>query len=175
MKAIAKSSTALAVVVVLACSFALFATGCSSPVGQDVSKRMDDLESRVKVLEDKLVTKADEGSAAVKTYSDTEDYATYDKYLSDIDKRVDEASVAAQAVSVPSDNDQKMREFDKAVIPLDNLEEELGHLEDAVEAAYANGYLTDDEYATLKSGGENLDSKIDSAINTVKESFGIVS
>lgn len=175
MKAIAKPRTALVALAVLACAFALFATGCSSPVGQDVSKRMDDLESRVKILEDKLVTKADEGSAAVKTYSDTEDYATYDKYLSDIDKRVDEAAVAAQAVSVPADSAQKMREFDKAVIPLDSLEEELGHLEDAIEAAYANGYLTDDEYDTLKAGGDNLDTKIDAAVNTVKESFGILS
>lgn len=174
MKAISKPRTALVAMAALACVFALFATGCSSPVGQDVSKRVDDLESRVKVLEDKLVTKVDEGSSAVKTYSDTEDYVTYDKYLSDIDKRIDEAAVAAQAVSVPSDDAQKMREFDKAVIPLDNLDEELGHLEDAVEAAYANGYLTDDEYATLKSGCENLDAKIDAAVKTVKESFGIV-
>lgn len=175
MKAIAKPITSLAAVALLACVFALIATGCSSTVGQDVSERIDDLESRVKVLEDKLVTKAEEASDAVKTYSDTEDYATYDKYLSDIDKRVDEAARAAQAVSVPADSEQKTRVYDEAVIPLDNLDEELGHLEDAIAAAHANGYLTDDEYYTLKSGGENLAAKIDAAINTVKESFGILS
>ncbi len=173
MKAMAKSKGAIVALVAMSAVFALFATACTSPVGEDVTKRMDDLEGRVKVLEDKLVTKADEGRDTLKTYSDTEDYATYDKYLADLEKRVDDAVVAAGTVSVPSDQDQKMRDFDKAAIPLEDLEEELGHLEDAVESAYANGYLTDDELQTLKAGCENLDAKIDATVDSLRTSFGI--
>jgi len=51
--------------------------------------------------------------------------------------------------------------------------EELGHLEDAVESAYANGYLTDDELQTLKAGCENLDAKIDATVDSLRTSFGI--
>lgn len=173
MKAMAKSKTALVALVVVGAAFALLATACTSPAGEDVSKRMDDLEGRVKILEDKLVTKADEGRDTLKTYSDTEDYATYDRYLADIEKRIDDAIVAAEQAAPGSNSDQKMREYDKAVIPLEDLEEELSHLEDAVEAAYSSGYLTEDEYQTLKAAGENLDVKIDASIDKVKSNFGV--
>lgn len=173
MKAISKSKTAIALLVIGAAACALFATGCNTTVGQDVANRMDALEQRVKALEDTAITKFEEGDYADKTYSDAEAYADYARYLADVEKRVEDASTAAEAASVPADADEKARAYDKAVIPLENLEDELGHLKDAYVAANANGMVSDDELVQLNGQADVIYANIDNAISQVKTNFGI--
>lgn len=173
MKAITKSKAAIALLVAGAAACALLATGCNSTVGQDISNRMDALEQRVKALEDTAISKVEEGEYAVKTYSDTESYSDYARYLADVEKRVEDASTAAEAAKVPADSDEKARAYDKAVLPLENLEDELGHLKDAYVAAHANGNVTDDELVQLNGQADVIYANIANALTQVKGTFGI--
>lgn len=148
--------------------------GCSSSVGEDVGKRLDDLESRIKVLEDKVVTRAEEGNDVLKTYSDKEDFAAYEKYLSEIEKSVSDAVVATEPGSIPTDADKREAAYNKAIEPFDDLEYELDHLKAAFEAAHSNGTVSDEELVQLNAYAEKIYGDISVAIANLQSSYGIV-
>lgn len=163
---------AVAVGVALVAGSMLIA-GCSSPVGDEVSKRVDDLEKRVKVLEDKVITRADEGNDVLKSYSDKEDFAAYEKYLGEIEKRVSDAVVATEPSSIPADSASREEAFKKAVEPFDDLSYQLDHLKAAFEAAHANGLVSDSELVELNAYAEKVYGDINMAEENLEISYGI--
>lgn len=169
---VGKLSFAVAVGIALLAGSMLLA-GCSSAVGEDVGNRLEDLENRVKVLEDKVITRAEEGNDVLKSFSDKEDYAAYDKYLSEIEKSVSDAVVATEPGSIPTDADKRDKAYNKAVEPFSDLEYELAHLEAAFEAANANGTVSDDQLVQLSAYAEKIYGDINVAIANLRSSYGI--
>ncbi len=154
---------------------ALALAGCSTPVGEDVSKRVKDLEDRVKVLEDKVITKVEEGHDKDRTYSETENYATYDKYLAEIEKHVSDAVEATAPSSVPTEADKRTEAYDKAVESFEDLEDQLGHLKNAYVAAKANGAISENELTQLNAYAEKIYGDISMAVANLKSTYGITS
>lgn len=154
--------------------------GCSGTVGQEITDKMDALEARIVELEDKIEGKidsvakeeADAGDVAA-TYSTTGSYADYEGYLKALNKRVVDAVADSEAVEVPSDAAMVPSAFQHAVTPLEALEDEVGHLEDAFEAASAQGYVTSDELGKLKSKANGIDEALDHAIDKLEKRMGM--
>lgn len=174
MKTRVASAKLAIVLAVCAAASALLISGCTSTVGEDVTKRLDDLESRVTALEDDVKDKASGNSdsdATVTTYSDMETYDTYSGYLYDLNKRVNEAVTTSEGVIVPSDSSQCPLAFQNAVAPLRDLEDELDQLEDSFIAASVNGVVTNDELTKLKADADAIEGDIDVAIDSLKARF----
>lgn len=166
----------LIVGLVAAAAAALLLSGCSS-TDDDARKRLDDLENRVSAIEGHLDEKAEgvvDGADIDKTFSTTDSYTAYAGYLEDIEKRVADASTAADEVAVPGDAEKLPLAYQQAVTPLEDLQDELGHLEEAFEVAGGSGgSITSDEYASLKATADALNAGIDASIANVKDRFGM--
>lgn len=159
-----------------AAALALLLSGCSS-TDDDARKRLDDLENRVSAIEGHLDEKAEgvvDGADIDKTFSTTDSYTAYAGYLEDIEKRVADASTAADEVAVPGDAEKLPLAYQQAVTPLEDLQDELGHLEEAFEVSGGSGgSITSDEYASLKATADALNAGIDASIANVKDRFGM--
>lgn len=172
--------TSVVALLALTSAMLLLATGCSTTLGEEANKRIADLEARIAGLEetikDSLGTMADDGAdEARKVYDDAKDYATYDGYLKDLEKRANEAIEKARGASVSSEASDKAGEFRKATVPLREIEDELGHLEDAFVSAHANGLVSSDELAKLEKHAEEVEGKIESSFDELKKTFGLSS
>lgn len=154
----------------------LLLSGCSV-TDDEARARLDDLETRIGAIEGRLDEGVDgvvDGIDVDKTFSTTDSYASYVAYLEDIDKRVADAAAAADKAAVPGDAEKVPLAYQQAVTPLEDLQDELGHLEDAFEVAGGSGgTITSEEFASLKATADALNADIDSAIGNVKDRFGM--
>lgn len=159
-----------------AAALALLLSGCSS-TDDDARKRLDDLENRVSAIEGHLDEKAEgvvDGADIDKTFSTADSYESYLRHLKDIEKRVTDAAAAADEVAVPDDAKKLPLAYQEAVTPLEDLQDELGHLREAFEVAGGSGgTVSAADLELLNATANDVDSSIDAAIDVVKKRFGV--
>ncbi len=128
-----------------------------------LSQRAGDLDVRVKDawddLAEKTIMKDDDQPS-----KPTEDTRTYDSYVEKIGKLDDKADQLVKDVQNhrPAHGQNNNKQAWKAIErKIDDLDDEIDDMEDALERDYRNGYLTSAQYKELDRTLDRVDDKID--------------
>lgn len=167
-------------------------TGCfayqasnSDEVLDEVLLKLDEMQAQIDALEanqndgesDSSTDDASTGDGTADTQSgtssDASSAADFEALLDDLSARVDEAVATAAAVEVPSSNTARIQAYFDAKAPLEELELELDSIDDAIEAAYRQGSLTQSEYRSLENLGDTIEDALDLAGDDLERRMGV--
>lgn len=171
-------------------------TGCAAPQNNndEVIAKLDEMQAQIDELEASQsatdaaddaaaadsanaaddTTKTDDAaqkdSAAKSAASSVDDFTVQ---MEDLAKRADDAAATAGKVAVPSSAADRPQAYFDAKAPLESLEHELDVLDDAIEAAYAQGSITREDVWTLEQREDAIDDVLDRAEDDLELRMGV--
>ena len=170
-------------------------TGCAAPQNNndEVLAKLDQMQAQIDEMEasqndapadDAAEPAADDAAAAdaakaddaAKESSAATSTSTVDDFtaqMDDLAKRADDAAATAGKVAVPSNAADRPQAYFDAKAPLESLEHELDVLDDAIEAAYAQGSITREDVWALEKQEDAIDDVLDRAEDDLEMRMGV--
>ena len=186
-----RSTPVLIMALVLAVGGAAL-TGCTAPQNNndEVLAKLDEMQAQIDELEANQNSSAASDDAASSESADATDDATkaddaaksdassasadeFTAQMDDLAKRADDAAATAGKVSVPSNAADRTQAYFDAKAPLEELDNELSRLDDAIEAAYAQGSLTREDVFALEKQEDAIDEVLDRAEDDLEQRMGV--
>ncbi|MFD0703944.1 hypothetical protein DMP06_10885 [Slackia equolifaciens] len=186
-----RSTPVLIMALVLAVGGAAL-TGCTAPQNNndEVLAKLDEMQAQIDELEANQNSSAASDDAASSESADATDdaakaddaaksdasSASADEFTAQMDdfaKRADDAAATAGKVSVPSNAADRTQAYFDAKAPLEELDNELSRLDDAIEAAYAQGSLTREDVFALEKQEDAIDEVLDRAEDDLEQRMGV--
>ena len=174
-----RSTPVLIMALVLAVGGAAL-TGCTAPQNNndEVLAKLDEMQAQIDELEANQNSSAASDDAASSESADATDAssASADEFttqMDDLAKRADDAAATAGKVSVPSNAADRTQAYFDAKAPLEELDNELSRLDDAIEAAYAQGSLTREDVFALEKQEDAIDEVLDRAEDDLELRMGV--
>lgn len=186
-----RSTPVLIMALVLAVGGAAL-TGCTAPQNNndEVLAKLDEMQAQIDELEANQNSSAASDDAASSESADATDdaakaddaaksdasSASADEFtvqMDDLAKRADDAAATAGKVSVPSNAADRTQAYFDAKAPLEELDNELSRLDDAIEAAYAQGSLTREDVFALEKQEDAIDEVLDRAEDDLEQRMGV--
>lgn len=186
-----RSTPVLIMALVLAVGGAAL-TGCTAPQNNndEVLAKLDEMQAQIDELEANQNSPAASDDAASSESADATDDAAkaddaaksdassasadeFTAQMDDLAKRADDAAATAGKVSVPSNAADRTQAYFDAKAPLEELDNELSRLDDAIEAAYAQGSLTREDVFALEKQEDAIDEVLDRAEDDLEQRMGV--
>lgn len=186
-----RSTPVLIMALVLAVGGAAL-TGCTAPQNNndEVLAKLDEMQAQIDELEANQNSSAASDDAASSESADATDDAAkaddaaksdassasadeFTAQMDDLAKRADDAAATAGKVSVPSNAADRTQAYFDAKAPLEELDNELSRLDDAIEAAYAQGSLTREDVFALEKQEDAIDEVLDRAEDDLEQRMGV--
>lgn len=186
-----RSTPVLIMALVLAVGGAAL-TGCTAPQNNndEVLAKLDEMQAQIDELEANQNSSAASDDAASSESADATDDAAkaddaaksdassasadeFTAQMDDLAKRADDAAATAGKVSVPSNATDRTQAYFDAKAPLEELDNELSRLDDAIEAAYAQGSLTREDVFALEKQEDAIDEVLDRAEDDLELRMGV--
>ncbi len=160
-------------------------TGCAAPQSSndEVLAKLDEMQAQIDELEtsqrsfsageatDDTSNTAPANDAATDASSATA--ADFTAQMDDLAKRADEAAATAGKAAVPSNAADRPQAYFDAKAPLEALGNELDRLDDAVEAAYRQGSITQQDVWALEQQEDAIDAVLDRAEDDLETRMGV--
>lgn len=187
-----KRASVVLTVVALAAMFAL--AGCAASGSNDeVLQKLDSMQTQMDEMDariDQLATDssnqdavADDQAAVTEDAkaSDSKQGETpksssvsdFEAQLASLEKKVDDAVAAADGAAVPENAADRPGAYHDAVAPLEKLDNQLDKFDDALEAAYRNGSMTQEEFWKLEKAESMLETKLEKAEDNLELRMGV--
>lgn len=186
-----RSTPVLIMALVLAVGGAAL-TGCTAPQNNndEVLAKLDEMQAQIDELEANQNSSAASDDAASSESADATDDAAkaddaaksdassssadeFTAQMDDLAKRADDAAATAGKVSVPSNAADRTQAYFDAKAPLEELDNELSRLDDAIEAAYVQGSLTREDVFALEKQEDAIDEVLDRAEDDLEQRMGV--
>ena len=165
-------------------------TGCVAPQSNndEVLAKLDEMQAQIdKLKAGQEASAADDAAsksaddAATNGSTNGTDYSVtagsgvdeFTARVDDLAQRADEAAATAASAAVPQDPANRPKAYFDAKAPLEELDHELDRLDDAIEAAYAQGSITREDVWTLEQREDAIDDVLDRAEDDLELRMGV--
>lgn len=167
-------------------------TGCTAPQSNndEVLAKLDEMQAQIDELEaNQNSSDATNDAAASEPSQSSDDAAKADNaakseassasadeftaQMDDLAKRADDAAATAGKAQVPSNAADRTQAYFDAKALLEELDNELSRLDDAIEAAYAQGSITREDVFALEKQEDAIDEVLDRAEDDLELRMGV--
>ena len=161
-------------------------TGCTAPQSNndEVLAKLDEMQAQIDELEaNQNSSDATDDAAASEPSQKADDAAKseassasadeFTAQMDDLAKRADDAAATAGKAQVPSNAADRTQAYFDAKAPLEELDNELSRLDDAIEAAYAQGSITREDVFALEKQEDAIDEVLDRAEDDLELRMGV--
>lgn len=167
-------------------------TGCTAPQSNndEVLAKLDEMQAQIDELEANQNSSDATNDAAASEPSQSSDGAAkaddaakneassasadeFTAQMDDLAKRADDAAATAGKAQVPSNAADRAQTYFDAKAPLEELDNELSRLDDAIEAAYAQGSITREDVFALEKQEDAIDEVLDRAEDDLEQRMGV--
>ena len=167
-------------------------TGCTAPQSNndEVLAKLDEMQAQIDELEANQNSSDATNDAAASEPSQSSDGAAkaddaakneassasadeFTAQMDDLAKRADDAAATAGKAQVPSNAADRAQTYFDAKAPLEELDNELSRLDDAIEAAYAQGSITREDVFALEKQEDAIDEVLDRAEDDLELRMGV--
>lgn len=167
-------------------------TGCTAPQSNndEALAKLDEMQAQIDELEANQNSSDATNDAAASEPSQWSDDAAkaddaakneassasadeFTAQMDDLAKRADDAAATAGKAQVPSNAADRAQAYFDAKAPLEELDNELSRLDDAIEAAYAQGSITREDVWALEKQEDAIDDVLDRAEDDLELRMGV--